>query len=82
MGVLADSTPSGVCSNSSCLLARRQQFAVLKRKRHRPRLDRLDQLFSTALRRIWPRWSNVLVIVKPETVVGWQDRHLVRDVAS
>jgi hypothetical protein len=23
------------------------------------------------LRRFWPRWSAVLLIVKPETVIGW-----------
>ena len=54
------------------ILALRQQVAVLKRKRPRPRLNRLDRLFWTALRRGWPRWTDVLVIVKPETVVGWR----------
>jgi len=44
---------------------------VLKRKRPRPALTRLDRLFWTALRNCWPRWSDALVIVKPETVVGW-----------
>jgi hypothetical protein len=28
-------------------------------------------LFWILLRRLWPGWSNVLVIVKPETVVSW-----------
>jgi putative transposase len=53
------------------VLALRQQVAVLKRKRPRPSLNRLDRFFWTTLRQIWPRWSEVLVIVKPETVVGW-----------
>jgi hypothetical protein len=44
---------------------------VLKRKRPRPVLNRLDRFFWTTLRRCWPRWTDVLVIVKPETVVGW-----------
>jgi hypothetical protein len=44
---------------------------VLKRKRPRPTLNRLDRLFWTSLRRCWPRWDEVLVIVKPETVIGW-----------
>jgi len=30
-----------------------------------------DRLFWTALRRFWPRWTDVLVIVKPETVIAW-----------
>ena len=53
------------------VLALRQQVAVLKRKRPRPSLNCLDRFFWTTLRHIWPRWSDVLVIVKPETVVGW-----------
>src|SRR6266566_2986187 len=53
------------------VLALRQQVAVLKRKRPRPALNNLDRLFWTALRLYWPRWSDVLAIVKLETVVGW-----------
>lgn len=53
------------------VLALRQQVAVLKRKRPRPVLNSLDRLFWTSLRKFWSRWSDVLVIVKPETVVGW-----------
>jgi hypothetical protein len=53
------------------ILALRQQVAVLKRKRARPSLNACDRLFWTTLRRFWPRWSDVLMIVKPETVVGW-----------
>ena len=53
------------------VLALRQQVAVLKRKRPRPLLNWLDRLFWTALRTLWPCWSDVLLIVKPETVVGW-----------
>jgi hypothetical protein len=53
------------------ILALRQQVAVLQRKRHRPPLNAIDRLFWTALRRLWSRWSEVLVIVKPETVIAW-----------
>ena len=53
------------------ILALRQQLAVLKRKRPRPPLRSLDRLFWTLLRRRWSRWAEVLVIVKPSTVVGW-----------
>ena len=53
------------------ILALRQQIAVLKRKRPRPALTRSDRFFWTALRQLWARWSDVLAIVKPETVVGW-----------
>src|SRR6202049_3078583 len=53
------------------VLALRQQVAVLKRQRPRPTLTRLDRFFWTSLRQLWPRWSDVLLIVKPETVVRW-----------
>ena len=53
------------------VLALRQQLAVLKRKRPRPPLNALDRLFWTTLSRFWPRWMDVLEIVKSKTVVGW-----------
>ena len=53
------------------VLALRQQVAVLKRKRPRPRLNRLDRFFWTSLRQVWRRWADVLVVVKPETVISW-----------
>src|SRR5438477_8250193 len=53
------------------ILALRQQVSVLKRKRSRPRLNCWDRLFWTALRGIWPRWTEALIIVKPETVIAW-----------
>jgi hypothetical protein len=53
------------------VLALRQQLSLLKRKRARPRLNAPDRLFWTMLRQTWSRWKDVLVIVKPETVVGW-----------
>ena len=36
------------------ILALRQQLAVLKRKRPRPQLNRLDRIFWIALRGCWP----------------------------
>ena len=53
------------------ILALRQQVAVLKRQRPRPLLNAGDRLFWTTLRHIWYRWADVLVVVKPATVVGW-----------
>ena len=49
------------------VLALRQQVVVLKRKRRRPKLNSLDRLFWTSF---WSRWDEVLLIVKPETVIG------------
>ena len=53
------------------VLALRQQVAVLKRKRPRPTLNSRDRLFWTTLHVFWSRWRDVLVIVKPDTVIGW-----------
>jgi hypothetical protein len=52
------------------VLALRQQVAVLKRRRPRPPLSPLDRLFWTVLRQTWARSEDVLVIVRPETVVA------------
>ena len=46
-------------------------LAVLERKRPRPTLNSLDRFFWTTLHRFWCRWTDVLVIVKPETVIAW-----------
>jgi putative transposase len=53
------------------VLALRQQIAVLSRKRRRPVLSPLDRLFWIMLRSVWPRWSDVLAIVEPATVIAW-----------
>ena len=52
-------------------IALRQQVAVLKRERPRPWLRPLDRVFWIFLSRLWPRWKDALVIVKPQTVIGW-----------
>ena len=52
-------------------LALRQQLAVYAQKRPRPKLSLLDRAFWVALSRLWPRWKNHLVVVRPETVVRW-----------
>ena len=52
-------------------LALRQQLAAYAQARPRPRLTSLDRAFWVALHQLWPRWKEVLVIVKPETVIRW-----------
>jgi putative transposase len=52
-------------------LALRQQVAVLAAKGGRARITTVDRWFWIALRRCWSRWTEVLVFVKPETVVRW-----------
>ena len=53
------------------ILALRQQVAVLKRKRPRPSLRKADRVFWVILSYLWPGWRHALVIVRPETVIGW-----------
>src|SRR5438552_1277640 len=52
-------------------LALRQQVAALAAKGGRPRITAVDHWFWIALRRWWSHWTEVLVFVKPETVVRW-----------
>ena len=52
-------------------LALRQQLAALKRRRPRPRLAVFDKLFWVLARRFWSGWKQALIVVTPETVVGW-----------
>src|ERR1017187_2135498 len=52
-------------------LVLRQQLAVLKRKHPKPRLDAFDKRFWILARRFWSGWRQALIVVSPETVVGW-----------
>ena len=52
-------------------IALRQQLAVLKVARPRPKLTPFDRAFWVFLSRIWPHWSDPLILVMPETVVRW-----------
>jgi putative transposase len=52
-------------------LALRQQLATYAQQQRRPRLSPLDRAFWIALSRLWPRWKDHLVVVRPETVVRW-----------
>ncbi len=52
-------------------VALRHQLRVLSRRGSRPRLRRLDRILWVWLSRLWHRWTDVLVIVQPETVVRW-----------
>jgi hypothetical protein len=52
-------------------LVLRQQLAVLKRRRPRPRLALVDKLFWVTVSRFWSGWKEALIVVRPETVVRW-----------
>ncbi len=55
-------------------LALRQQLTALKQARPKPLLHEVDRAFWVALRGAWERWAELLVIVKPKTVVGGGNR--------
>jgi hypothetical protein len=52
-------------------LALRQRLAILKRKTKRRKLTKTDRAFWVALSHLWTGWQHALILVKPETVIGW-----------
>jgi len=52
-------------------VALRHQLGVLRRSAKRPKLTSADRLLWTWLCEVWSDWRSALVIVKPETVIGW-----------
>jgi putative transposase len=52
-------------------LALRQQLATLARRHTKPQFTSRDRFFWMALRRLWSGWRNALILVQPDTVVGW-----------
>jgi hypothetical protein len=53
-------------------LALRQQLAIYKRTKKRPRLVGRDRWFWIALSAAWKDWRRPLFVVHPDTVVRWQ----------
>jgi transposase InsO family protein len=53
------------------ILALRHQLAVVQRSVRKPKLKPADRLFWAGLCELWSDWRSALVIVKPETVIGW-----------
>jgi hypothetical protein len=53
-------------------LALRQQLGAVRRSApKRLRLTNADRAFWVSMKRVWGRWEQVLMIVKPETVLAW-----------
>ena len=53
-------------------LALRHQIGVLQRSaKKRPKLVAADRVFWAWLCHVWSDWRSALVIVKPDTVIGW-----------
>jgi putative transposase len=56
----------------------RQQLVVFKRNVKRPRLHRRDRVFWILLMKVWTHWKSALLIVQPDTVVGWHRKRFKR----
>jgi putative transposase len=52
-------------------LALRHQLSCMMSRGKRAKLRPIDRFLWTLLARWWSRWREVLVIVKPATVIGW-----------
>jgi len=52
-------------------LALRHRLLVLSRNAKRPRFRNPDRLLWVVLRAVWSRRAKALVIVQPQTVIGW-----------
>jgi len=59
---------SQLVAENLCL---RQQLVVLKRRRPRPHLRDSDRRFWIVICRWIVSWRETLIIVQPETVLGW-----------
>jgi putative transposase len=55
-------------------LALRQQLAVQQRSIKRPKIKNIDRIFWSWLFKIWDHWKSALIIVKPQTVIGWHHK--------
>jgi hypothetical protein len=59
------------------ILALRHRLAVLHRRTNkRPSLRTADRWLWILLSRFWDQGRSALVIVKPETVIGWQRKRV------
>jgi putative transposase len=54
------------------VLAPRHQLNVLQRSVKRPRVSAADRCLWAWLSRSWTEWRRALVMVKADTVIGWQ----------
>lgn len=55
-------------------LALRHQIGILQRPGKRPRLKSVDRGLWVFLSRVYGEWKESLILVKPDTVVGWHKK--------
>ena len=49
----------------------RQQLVMYQRTVKRPKILQRDRIFLVWLSKVFSRWKEALVVVRPETVIGW-----------
>src|SRR5262245_30576315 len=65
-------SPRSQAAMQAEIIALRHQLNVLQRNRpQRLVLNGIDRCFWVWLSRVWCGWRSALIIVKPETVIGW-----------
>ncbi len=52
-------------------VALRQQLIIQQRTIKKPKITNADRAFWIWLSNIWDNWKSALIVVKPETVIGW-----------
>ncbi|MGA2916629.1 MAG: integrase core domain-containing protein [Sedimentisphaerales bacterium] len=52
----------------------RQQIIILKRKTKKPKLKNIDRIILIWISKLWNNWKSALIIVKPETLIGWHKK--------
>ncbi len=53
----------------------RQQLVIYQTKKENPEnITDLTRSLLVALKSTWPKWMGALIIVKPETVIYWQQK--------
>ncbi len=66
---------TAIFKSRTCLVAEilclRQQLVVLKRRQARPQLRDADRRFWILASQLFSGWSRSLIVVKPDTVIGW-----------
>ncbi|MCP5005867.1 MAG: hypothetical protein GY941_18310 [Planctomycetes bacterium] len=62
-------------------LALHQQLIVMNRSIKRPQIKNKDRLFWIILYLFWNSWQESLIVLKPETVVGWHNRYQWKEAA-
>jgi len=55
-------------------LALRPQLTAMKKSIKRPKIRARDRIFWVFLSYLWKHWQDVLIVVKPETVIRWHKK--------